>query len=103
MNIDRAELAVRVVAEDHVVVELHERVTAPCPALELHVVIDCETGAASASTRDLVRATKRPSDAGESSRAAAKDPGCDDLAGKPFTPEILVAIVEAALRLRKAE
>ena len=25
MNIDRAELAVRVVAEDHVVVELHER------------------------------------------------------------------------------
>ena len=52
MNIDRAELAVHVVAEDHVVVELHERVAAPCPALELHVVIDCETGAASAWWED---------------------------------------------------
>ena len=38
----------------------------------------------------------------ESSRAAAYDAGCDDLVGKPLTPDILVAIVEAALRLRRA-
>ena len=40
MNIDHAELAAHVVGEDHVVVELHERVTAPGTALELHVVQD---------------------------------------------------------------
>ena len=37
------DLAVQDLAENHVVIELHERVTAPGPALELHVVIDSET------------------------------------------------------------
>ena len=37
--------------------------------------------------------------ASDSSRAAAYDAGCDDLVGKPLTPQSLVAIVEAALRL----
>jgi hypothetical protein len=46
------DLAVQVVAEDHVVVELHERLTAPGPALELHVVLDSETGAATAWWED---------------------------------------------------
>jgi hypothetical protein len=39
------ELAVHVLADGYVVVELHEVLTAPGPALELHVVQDSETGA----------------------------------------------------------
>jgi hypothetical protein len=42
------DLAVHVIAEDRVVVELHEQLTAPGPALELHVVIDSTTGRATA-------------------------------------------------------
>lgn len=37
-------LGVHDLADDHVVVELHERLTAPGPALELHVVQDSESG-----------------------------------------------------------
>jgi hypothetical protein len=46
------DLAIHDLAADHVVVELHERVTAPGPALELHVVIDSETGETSAWWED---------------------------------------------------
>lgn len=45
MIVLEADLAVHVVADHHVVVELHEQVTAPGPALELHVVACFETGA----------------------------------------------------------
>jgi hypothetical protein len=38
-------LFVHDLAADHVVLELHEALTAPGPALELHVVQDSETGA----------------------------------------------------------
>lgn len=48
MNVDDAALAVQVVAGHHVVVELHEALTAPGPALELHVVVDSETEVTSA-------------------------------------------------------
>jgi two-component system response regulator MprA len=36
--------------------------------------------------------------ASDANRAAAYDAGCDDLVGKPLGPDILVAIVAAALR-----
>jgi hypothetical protein len=38
-------LALHDLAEDHVVVEILERLTSPATALELHVVQDAETGA----------------------------------------------------------
>ena len=38
------DLAVHNLSEDHVVVELNERLTEPGPALELHLVQDSETG-----------------------------------------------------------
>lgn len=38
------DLALHRIAPDHVVVELHEALTAPCPAFELHVVADSKTG-----------------------------------------------------------
>ncbi len=38
------DLLVHDLAADHVVLELHEALTAPGPALELHVVQDSETG-----------------------------------------------------------
>ena len=38
------DLNVHDLAADHVVLELHERITAPGPALELHIVQDSETG-----------------------------------------------------------
>ncbi len=39
------DLLVHDLAADHVVVEFHEALTAPGPALELHVVQDSGTGA----------------------------------------------------------
>jgi hypothetical protein len=39
------DLLVHDLAADHVVLELHEALTAPGPGLELHVVQDSETGA----------------------------------------------------------
>ena len=39
------DLLVHDLAADYVVLELHEALTAPGPALELHVVQDSETGA----------------------------------------------------------
>jgi hypothetical protein len=39
-------------APDHGVLELHEELTAPGPALELHVVTDTATGAAAAWWED---------------------------------------------------
>ncbi len=38
------DLVCHVLSPDHVVVELHERLTAPGPGLELHVVQDSGTG-----------------------------------------------------------
>jgi hypothetical protein len=46
------DLLVHDLAEDHVVLELHEALTAPGPALELHVVQDSETGATAAWWED---------------------------------------------------
>lgn len=37
-------LAVHDLSDDHVVLELHEDLTAPGPAVELHLVQDSETG-----------------------------------------------------------
>lgn len=38
------DLVCHVLSPDHVVIELHERVTAPGPALELHLVHNSGTG-----------------------------------------------------------
>jgi hypothetical protein len=46
------ELAVHDLGDDHVVLELHEGLTAPGPALELHIVVDSETGVSSAWWED---------------------------------------------------
>lgn len=45
-------LAVHTLSEDHLVVELNERLTEPGPALELHLVRDSETGASTAWWED---------------------------------------------------
>lgn len=49
MEVMDPDLAVHDLTEDHVVVELHEPLTAPGPALELHVVVDAETGETTAN------------------------------------------------------
>jgi hypothetical protein len=45
-------LVVHYLGADHVVVELHEQLTAPGPAVELHVVLDPETGETAAWWED---------------------------------------------------
>jgi hypothetical protein len=47
-----SDVAVHHLADGYVVVELHEVLTAPGPALELHVVQDAESGASIASWED---------------------------------------------------
>lgn len=47
-----AELAVHVLSATHIVAEIHEAITAPGPALELHLVQESETGASIAWWED---------------------------------------------------
>jgi hypothetical protein len=46
------DLAIHDLGDDHVVIELHEALTAPGPALELHVVFDAVTGGTNAWWED---------------------------------------------------
>jgi hypothetical protein len=52
MTVLEADLAIHNLADDHIVIELHQQLTAPGPALELHVVIDSETDRTSAWWED---------------------------------------------------
>ncbi len=52
MNVREPDLAVHDLTEDHIVLELHERLMAPGPALELHIVQDTATGTTAAWWED---------------------------------------------------